>query len=120
MALNDIQDDDNVWIVQNKLSRNKDELLEENSALQKQYEELKLSTEFNNSELESLKQFKKLKNEVSSLKDSLREMKEDVDTLHEDLATAVITQLHDSEQLIQKKAQAGDQFMELPKPQMRT
>ena len=57
-----IEKDDNVWIMLKQIRRKTDELLEENRALRKQYEELKWSTEFNNSQLESLKQEnKKLK-----------------------------------------------------------
>ena len=85
-----------------KQNSNTDELLEENRALRKQYEDLKQSIEFNNSKLESLeKENKNLKEEVSSLKKLLRETKDDVDTLHEDLGTA-ITELDDLQQYTRK------------------
>ena len=67
--LNNNEDDGNVWMVLNKIQRNTDELLEENRALRKQYEELKQSIEFNNSKLESLEQENKnLKEENHSVK----------------------------------------------------
>ena len=104
-TLEEMSDDENggnVWIVLNKIRRNTDELLEENRALRKQYEELKQSIEFNNSKVESLEQENKnLKEEVKSLKKSLSETKDDVDILYEDLGTA-ITQLDDLEQYTRK------------------
>lgn len=84
------KNDSNVWIVLNKIQRNTAELLEENHALRKQYEELKQSIEFNNSQLESLKrENKNLKAKVSSLKKSCCETKEDVEILYKDLAMAI-------------------------------
>ena len=91
-----------MWVVLKKIRRNTDELLEENRALRKQYEELKKTLEFNNSELESLKkENKKLREVVASLKDSLHGTNEDVERMHEDLGTA-INQLDDLEQYTRK------------------
>ena len=53
--LSNNENDNNVWIVLNKIRRNTDELLEENRAMRRQYEELKESLDFNNAELTSLK-----------------------------------------------------------------
>lgn len=79
--LSDIESDFNVWI---------DELLEENWALRKHYKELKKSLEFNNSELDTLKEEnKKFGVEVALLKDSLHDTGEDINNMHEDLGTAI-------------------------------
>ena len=100
--LSNNENDSNVWIVLNKIRRNTDELLEENRAMRRQYEELKESLDFNNAELTSLKkENKELKEKVSSLEKSLSEVRADVDILYEDLGT-VITQVDDVEQYTRK------------------
>ena len=72
--LSNNENDNNVWIVLNKIRRNTDELLEENRAMRRQYEELKESSDFNNAERTSLKkENKELKDKVSSLEKSLSE-----------------------------------------------
>ena len=63
--LSNNENDSNVWIFLNKIHRNTDELLEENHAMRRQYEELKESLDFNNAELMSLKK------ENKELKDSV-------------------------------------------------
>ena len=84
----DNENDSNVWIVLNMIRKNTDELLEENRAVRRQYEELKESLDFNNAELTSLKkENKELKDKVSSLEKSLSEVRADVDVLYEDLGT---------------------------------
>ena len=100
--LSNNENDSNVWIVLNKIRRNTDELLEENRAMRRQYEELKESLDFNNAELTSLKkENKELKEKVSSLEKSLSGVRADVDILYEDLGT-VITQVDDVEQYTRK------------------
>ena len=100
--LSNNENNSNVWIVLNKIRRNTDELLEENHAMRRQYEELKQSLNFNNAELTSLrKENKELKDKVSSLEKSLSEVRADVDILYEDLGTA-ITQVDDVEQYTRK------------------
>ena len=63
--LSNNENDSNVWIVPNKIRRNTDELMEENRAMRRQYEELKESLDFNNAELTSVKkENKELKDRV--------------------------------------------------------
>ena len=50
--LSNNKNNSNVWIVLNKIRRNTDELLEENRAMRRQYEELKESLDFNNAEID--------------------------------------------------------------------
>ena len=73
--LSNKENDSNVWIVLNKIRRNTDELLEENRAMRRQYEELKVSLDFHNVERTSLvKEHKELKDKVASLEKSLSEV----------------------------------------------
>ena len=59
-------------------------------SFKKHYKELKKSLEFNNNELDTLKEEnKKFGVEVALLKDSLHDTGEDINNMHEDLGTAI-------------------------------